>query len=174
MRCWEFCVVALNPRSLIVYNCIPPNAPQCITPQTSRVSVASPLQRFYVPRLTYSTLRNLQQRIIESVAISLCYKSHNWDPQLEANQREKATLVGLMQFKESLQITNNILNIPITVSGIHSHSKASKCVVVHNLPSSRGTMTKAFTLQVPKKRQHILASNQSGQTTNTTNHSDYK
>ena len=59
-----------------------------------------------------------------------------------------------MILEETLQIRNNRINIPVTVSGIHSHSKTSKCMVIHNLLLSRGTMTRTLTLQAVKNRQH--------------------
>ena len=59
-----------------------------------------------------------------------------------------------MTLKESLQIRNNKINILVTVSGIYSHSKTSKCMVMYNLPSSKGTITRTLTLQVPKNQQH--------------------
>ena len=59
-----------------------------------------------------------------------------------------------MTLKESLQIGNNRTNIPVTVSWIYNYPKASKYMVLYNLPSSRGTMTRTLTLQVPKNRQH--------------------
>ena len=55
-----------------------------------------------------------------------------------------------MTFEESLQIRNNRINTPVAVSEIHNHPKKSKCVVMYNSPSSKGTMTKTLTLQVPK------------------------
>ena len=59
-----------------------------------------------------------------------------------------------MTLKESLQIRNSRINIPVTVSGIYSHSKTSKCMVMYNLPPSKGTMTRILTLQIPKNRQY--------------------
>ena len=76
--------------------------------------------------------------------------THSW----KRIQRETVTLVGPMTLKESLQIRNNRLSIPVTVSGIHSHSKTSKCMIMYNLPSSRGSMTRTLTLQVTRNRQH--------------------
>ena len=64
------------------------------------------------------------------------------------------TLVGPMTLKESLQIRNNRLSVPVTVSGIHSHSKTNKYMIMYNLPSSKGTMTRTLTLQVTRNRQH--------------------
>ena len=76
--------------------------------------------------------------------------THNW----KRIQEETVTLVGPMTLEESLQIRNNRLSIPVTVSGIHSHSKTSKYMIIYNLPSSRGTMTRTLTLQVTRNRQH--------------------
>ena len=77
-------------------------------------------------------------------------RTHSW----KRIQRETVTLVGPMTLKESLQIKNNRLSTPVTVSGIHSHSKTSKCMIMYNLPLSRGTMTRTLTLQVIRNRQH--------------------
>ena len=73
--------------------------------------------------------------------------THSW----KRIQEETVTLVDTMTLKESLQIRNNRLTTPVTVSGIHSHSKTSKCMIMYNLPLSRGTMTRTLTLQVSKK-----------------------
>ena len=54
--------------------------------------------------------------------------THSW----KRIQRETVTLVGPMTLKESLQIRNNRLSIPVTVLGIHSHSKTSKCMIMYN------------------------------------------
>ena len=59
-----------------------------------------------------------------------------------------------MTLEESLQIRKNRMNIPVTVSEIYNRSKTSKYMVMYNVPSSRGTMTKTLTLQVLKNRQH--------------------
>ena len=76
--------------------------------------------------------------------------THSW----KRIQEETVTLVGPMTLEESLQIRNNRLSILVTVSGIHSHSKTSKCMIMYNLPSSRGTMTQTLTLQVTRNQQH--------------------
>ena len=76
--------------------------------------------------------------------------NHNW----ERIQQEIATLVGLMTLKESLQITNNGINILVTVLGICCHSKTSECIAMYNSPSFRDTMSRTLTLQAPKNRQH--------------------
>ena len=65
-------------------------------------------------------------------------------------KQETVTLVGLVTLKEPLQIRNNRVNILATLSGIYNHSKTSKCMIMYNKPSSRGTMTRTLTLQVPK------------------------
>ena len=59
--------------------------------------------------------------------------------------------------KDELQIKNNTISTPVTVSGIHSHSRqctdsVNKCNV--QLPSSRGTMIRTLTLQVTRNLQH--------------------
>ena len=76
--------------------------------------------------------------------------THSW----KRIQEETVALVGPMTLKKSLQIRNNKLSTSITVSGIHSHSKTSKYMIMYNLPSSRGTMTRTLTLQVTRSRQH--------------------
>ena len=43
--------------------------------------------------------------------------THSW----KRIQEETVALVGTMTLEESLQIRNNRLSIPVTVSGIHSH-----------------------------------------------------
>ena len=94
--------------------------------------------------------------------------THSW----KRIQEETVTLVGPMTLEESLQIRNNRLSTPATVSGIHSHSKTSKCMIMYNLPSSRGTMTRTLTLQVTRNRQHDTSrpSVQPNQTTKTMYH----
>ena len=62
--------------------------------------------------------------------------------------------MGPMTLEESLQIRNNRLSIPVTVSGIHSHLETSKYMTMYNLISSRGTITRTLTLQVTRNRQH--------------------
>ena len=59
-----------------------------------------------------------------------------------------------MPLEETLQIKNNEISILVTVSWIYSDSKTHKCMIMYNLTSSRGTMTRILTLQVPKNRQH--------------------
>ena len=54
--------------------------------------------------------------------------THSW----KRIQEETVTLVGPMTLKESLQIRNNRLSTPVTVSGIHSHSKTSKYIIMYN------------------------------------------
>ena len=54
--------------------------------------------------------------------------THSW----KRIQRETVTLVGPMTLQESLQIRNNRLSIPVTVSGIHSHLKTSKYMTMYN------------------------------------------
>ena len=56
--------------------------------------------------------------------------THSW----KHIQKETVTLVGPMTHEESLQIRNNRLSIPVTVSGIQSHSKTSKCMIMYNDP----------------------------------------
>ena len=76
--------------------------------------------------------------------------THSW----KRVKQETTALEDPMTLEESLQIRNNRINISVSVSGIYRHSKTSKCMVMYNLPSSRGTMTRALTLEVPKIRQH--------------------
>ena len=56
--------------------------------------------------------------------------THSW----KRIQRETVTLVGPMTLEKSLQIRNNRLSTPVTVSGMHSHSKTSKCMIMYNYP----------------------------------------
>ena len=54
--------------------------------------------------------------------------THNW----KRIQEETVTLVGPMTLEESLQIRNNRLSTPVTVSGIHSNSKTRKYMIMYN------------------------------------------
>ena len=93
--------------------------------------------------------------VMECAAPSPCWKSPRLGPIARSISKEETmTLVGPMTLKESLQIRNNRLSIPVTVSGIQNHSKTSKYMIMYNLPSSRGTMTWTLTLQVTRNRQH--------------------
>ena len=76
--------------------------------------------------------------------------------------------MGPITLEETLQLKNNRISIPVTVSGAYNLSKTRNCMEMYNLPSSRGTMTRTLTLQVPKNRQHDI-SRQSVQP----NHQDY-
>ena len=49
---------------------------------------------------------------------------------------ETMTLVGPMRLEESLHIRDNRISIPVTISGIHSHSKIGDENVMYNLPMS--------------------------------------
>ena len=73
-----------------------------------------------------------------------CYEAHNSISMLRVpmvgthswkrSKQETVTLVGPMTLEESLQIRNNRLSTPVTVLGIHSHSKTSKCMIMYNYP----------------------------------------
>ena len=92
---------------------------------------------------------------MERAAPSPCWESPRLGPTAgSASKEETVTLVDPMTLEESLQIRNNRLSIPVTVSGIHSHSKTSKYMIMYNSPSSRGTMTRTLTLQVTRDQQH--------------------
>ena len=74
---------------------------------------------------------------MERAAPSPCCKSPRSGPTAGSVPKEETvTLVSPMTLEESLQIRNNRLSIPVTVSGIHSHSKTSKYMTMYNLPSS--------------------------------------
>ena len=121
--------------------------------QGRRSMVLSTMMKPPSRELWASRLRN--QNVMERAAPSPCCKSPRLGPTVgRVSKKETVTLVGPMTLKESLQIRNNRLSIPVTVSGIHSHSKTSKDMIMYNLPSSRGTMTRTLTLQVTRNRQH--------------------
>ena len=85
--------------------------PVCETRGMWDTSLVQANEDYRVPRILWSPQLHIHAA-----------SPHGWDPQLEAQQREKTTLVVPMTLKELLQIRNNRINILVTVSGIHSHS----------------------------------------------------
>ena len=89
----------------------------------------------------------------DSIQHAMCINKSPQIPTAGTHSRKRknqeiVALVGPMRLEESLQIRNNRISIPITVSGTHSHVKIDNENVMYNLPTSRGTTIKDPTLQV--------------------------
>ena len=94
---------------------------------------------------TYKVAHMLRKRRSEIAA-----SPHGWDPQLEVKQIGDNDPGGSNDTQRIITNQKQQNKYPYYRIRIYNHSKTSKCMVMYNLPSFNGTMTRTLTLQVPK------------------------